>query len=324
MATIHGTGASEALYAGTDPYNVIFAGAGDDIIFNGPGRSYVDGGSGFDTFVVDIGYGGGANLDFVNSQYLIGGAEGDRSVGVERIIFRDTVVLVDPQHGLEGAVALPFTEIAPINDALRAVLRVKAPDLLAERTALSIRAGELTFAGYVEALVASAGTSTVPALLMQAAIFGTVPTSEKLDPLALFARTQFDYYKNTLQSAFAELGPYEALGRGFAATAEFQAAFSGGTDPDFVEIAYAPLFNRSATAAQQDALLAQVSYFESLYRSAGLSESQAELEARGAVYGQMVGHAAQEPELGYGAAAASILVGLALGDNSAYGAVFGS
>jgi hypothetical protein len=323
MATIQGTAGADTLYAANDPFNLIFGQDGDDIIFSSSGRDHVNGGNGFDTFVTEIAYAGGSNLAYVNEQYRLGGAEGDIAVGVERIIFRDTVVLIDPTKGLEGSIALPFTELNPIIDALKAVLRIKAPDLFAERTALLIHAGDLTFKGYVDALVASAANSTLPALLMQAAIFGTIPTSDKMDSLTAFASAQYDYYKNTLQSGSAELGPYEALGRGFSSTAEFQAAFSGGTDPDFVDSAYSTLFHRDPTSGQHAALLAQVDYFEALYRKAGLSESQAGLEARGAVYGQMVGYAAQDTQLGYGAEAVSILYRLADGDTSVYGGIFG-
>src|SRR5690606_33981931 len=136
---------------------------------------------GFDTYVSNVPYEGTPSLSFAGDRYRLGGDEGDIAVGVERFIFRDTVVLVDPAAGLNGAVALPFSELLPINDAFRAILRADAPDLLAESTAVSMREGQLDFQGYLTGLVAAAETSTIPALLMQAAIFGTVPTSEKLD-----------------------------------------------------------------------------------------------------------------------------------------------
>jgi hypothetical protein len=325
MATIQGTAGADTLEAGNDPFNLIFGQDGDDIILGGRGRDHVNGGNGSDTFITDLAYAGGGNLTYANEQYLLGGPEGDIAVGVERIIFfRDTVVLLDPSKGLESAIALPFSELAAIEYALGAVLRLEAPDFFAEQIALLIRSGNETFQGYVDALVASGATSTVPALLMQAAIFGTIPTSDKLNSLTAFASAQYDYYKNTLQSGSAQLGPYEALGRGFASTTEFKTAFSGGTDPDFVDSAYSTLFHRDPTSGQHAALLAQVDYFEALYRKAGLPESQAGLEARGAVYGQMVGYAAQDTQLGYGAEAVSILYKLAGGDTSVYGEVFGS
>lgn len=192
MARSDGTAGADRIFAGTDAFNLISAGAGDDIIFGGPGRDFAGGGDGFDTFVTDIPYAGGANLAFSGDRFILGGPQGDLAVGIERFIFTDTVVLVEPQRGLEGAVALPFTELNPIQDALRAVLRTEAPDLFAEQTAVTIRSGQLTFASYLDLLVQNAQHSTTPALLMQAAVFGTIPTSEKLDSFAQFARAQYD------------------------------------------------------------------------------------------------------------------------------------
>lgn len=324
MARIDGTDGADRIFVGSDAFNLISAGAGDDLIFAGPGRDFAGGGDGFDTFVTGIAYADGANLSFSGDRYIVGGPNGDIAVGVERFIFTDTVVLVEPQRGLEGAVALPFTKLNPIQDALRAVLRTDTPDLFAEQTALAIRSGQLTFSGYLDLLVQNAQHSTTPAILMQAAVFGTIPTSEKLDSLAQFARAQYDYYANTLKSAFAELGPYEALGRGLASTVEFSSAFAAASDPAFIDASYGLVFGRAATATQHDALLAQVTYFEGLYRNAGIPAAQADLEAKGAVYGQMIGHAAADPSLGYTAIANAILRDFALGDTSHYGAVFGA
>lgn len=127
-----------------------------------------------------------------------------------------------------------------------------------------------------------------------------------------------------MKSAHAELGPYEALGRGLASTAEFSSAFAGASDAAFVDTAYSLVLGRAATAAQHDALLTQVSYFEGLYRNAGVPAAQADLETKGAVYGQMIGHAVADPSLGYTATANAILNDFALADTSHYGAIFGA
>lgn len=323
MANIEGTNGADLIEIPDDEYNLVAANAGDDIVVSGLGRDFVGGGDGFDTFITGIPYANGANLTFADDRYFIGGPDNDIAVGVERLIYTDTVVLIDPANGLQGAVALPFTELNPILDAFRAVLRTGSPDLFAEEAALSIRAGELTFGEYVGLLVDSAVNSTVPAILMQAAVLGTIPTSDKMDSLTTFARGQYDYYANTLKSAFASIGPYEALGRGFSSTAEFKNAFAGGADTTFIESAYSQIFDRQPTAAQKTAFGSQVDYFEALYVRAGLSTSQASLEARGAVYGQMVGYAAVDTSLPYSAIARSVLGELATGDTSSYGTLFG-
>ena len=94
---------------------------------------------------------------------------------------------------------------------------------------------------YQEELIQRASTSTEAALLISQIVLGKVPVSEqKLTDLTAFAQTQFDYYANVLHVAQPELGPYEALGRGFANTPEFAAiiAASGGSDGQFVTNIY--------------------------------------------------------------------------------------
>lgn len=204
----------------------------------------------------------------------------------------------------------------------RGVVRDDAPGGLSETVGVGIAQGKFTFDQYVDALVQGAKTSTIPALLVASLVNGTIPTSEKLDSLTEFAKIQFDYYKNVLGSAFAELGPYEALGRGFASTAEFRAEYGSGSDGDFISKAYADVFGSGPTAAQKASLQAQVDYFEGLYVGSGIGAQQASIEARGAVYGQIVGYAANDTGEPLFSKADVVLTGFATGDASQYGMAF--
>jgi hypothetical protein len=50
---------------------------------------------------------------------------------------------------------------------------------------------------------------------------------------------QFDYYANVLRVATPELGPYEALGRGFSQTSELTVLSLNKTDAQFISEIYA-------------------------------------------------------------------------------------
>jgi hypothetical protein len=122
---------------------------------------------------------------------------------------------------------------------------------------------------------------------------GVAPTAEKQAELSAFATLQFNAYKaaGVLNPA---LGPYEALGRGFAETPDFVTKYGAQTEAAFITGAYAAIFGREPTAAQQVHFQAQVDYFEALYEGAGISSARADLLAKGAALGQMVGIASLE------------------------------
>lgn len=91
------------------------------------------------------------------------------------------------------------------------------------------------------------------------------------------------------------LGPYEALGRAFGETEEFAAKYGLQTEQEFIAAAYAEVFGREPSDIQLAHFQAQIDYFELIYESAGISSEQADLLAKGAALGQMLGHAALEP-----------------------------
>jgi hypothetical protein len=117
------------------------------------------------------------------------------------------------------------------------------------------------------------------------------PTAEKLSALSDFAFTQYRYYDD-MGVARPEIGPYEALGRAFAETAGYQELYGGLARAAFVSQAYEDVFERPATAAQIGHFMSQIAYFVGLYEGVGMPDASADLAARGAVVGQMLGYAA--------------------------------
>jgi hypothetical protein len=133
-------------------------------------------------------------------------------------------------------------------------------------------------------------SATLPALIVTNFFTGNTPLFAKLADLSAFAQVQYAYYAS-IGVGQPLLGPYEALGRGFAETDGFKAKY-GVLTTDFVETAYNDVFGRAPTAAQEAHFDAQVSYFISIYSNAGIAADTAALLAKGAVIGQMLGVAA--------------------------------
>ena len=154
-------------------------------------------------------------------------------------------------------------------------------------------AAQTDLAVYEEQLIQRASTSTEAALLISQIVLGKVPASEqKLTDLTNFAQAQFNAYaaKGVAQP---ELGPYEALGRGFSGTPEFAAILAAaGSDGQFVTNIYVESFGTQPSAGQVQHFVDQINYFKGIYQAAGLSAADATLQAHGAVLGQIVGTAA--------------------------------
>lgn len=118
---------------------------------------------------------------------------------------------------------------------------------------------------------------------------GQAPTAEKAASLAAFSQVQFAYYSQ-IGVANPALGSFEAIGRGFAETSEFNTKYGALSEAAFISSVYQSVFSRAGTAAQIEHFQAQIDYFEAIYESAGISSEQADLYAKGAVLGQMLGH----------------------------------
>jgi hypothetical protein len=192
---------------------------------------------------------------------------------------------------------MALTTTQQVQAAYLQINRVALNDTAAAAVAASIDGGVTTFAAYQAGLIAQVATTTTAAFALSTFIEGVVPTSARIDSLTAFAKTQFDYYTNTLKSANAQLGAYEALGKAFAAdpttTATFAARYGALSATDFVTTAYASIFNNSPvpSAGALANLVSQVAYFTDLYTKAGIPAAAAALQAKGAVLGQIIGYA---------------------------------
>jgi hypothetical protein len=133
-------------------------------------------------------------------------------------------------------------------------------------------------------------SATLPSLIVTNFFTGNTPLFAKLADLSAFAQVQYAYYAS-IGVGQPLLGPYEALGRGFAETDAFKAKY-GVLTTDFVATAYNDVFGRAPTADQTSHFDAQVAYFVSIYTNVGVAADTAALLAKGAVIGQMLGVAA--------------------------------
>jgi hypothetical protein len=134
----------------------------------------------------------------------------------------------------------------------------------------------------------------IAALVVADFVNGTTPGSaEKLASLTAFADAQYNAYKaaGVLNSA---IGPFEALGRGFSETIEFTSKYGAQTEAAFITSLYKTVFGNDATSAQQAHFQAQIDYFEAIYEKTNISSEKADLYAKGAVLGQMLGIATLE------------------------------
>jgi hypothetical protein len=306
---------------GTPGNDFLQGGAGNDKLYGGAGDDILDGAGGF-----DIGIYQGDHTAYTVS------ATGGALTVKDSLATRDGTDTLRNMEFLQfrdGGIDLATNTFVPqeiLNQsatAYRGVIRLDAPTGVAETIGSGIVQGKFSFDTYVDALIKASDHSTVPALLVAGVVTGTIPTSEKLDALSAFAQSQYDYYANVLGSASPQLGPYEALGRAFGSTSEFQARYASGTDVGFVSQAYQDIFGSPASSAAHAALSTQLSYFEALYKGSGYSEQQAEVQARGAVFGQILGYAASDANESYHDSASVVLTGFANGDTASYGAAFG-
>jgi hypothetical protein len=207
---------------------------------------------------------------------------------------------------------MALTTTQQVQATYLSINRVPLDEASATAVAAAIDGGTTTFTIYRAGLIAQAATTTTAAFALSTFIEGVVPTSARIDSLTAFAKTQLDYYTNTLKSGNAQLGAFEALGKAFAAdattSANFAARYSALSATDFVTTAYASIFDASPvpTTAALANLVAQVNYFTSTYTAAGIPAADAALQAKGAVLGQIIGYAVTGPDASGGAADPSI------------------
>jgi autotransporter passenger strand-loop-strand repeat protein len=153
-----------------------------------------------------------------------------------------------------------------------------------------------TLVSFVENTLSSPGPSFSPetaGTIVYTAEFGSAPDATELNILNQFTQAQFAYGQQ-IGVQDPSIYAFQALGVALASTAtNFQNTFGPAVDGDvqFVVDAYAGVFGQAGSGAQIQQFADQLNYFEALYTAAGVfgSQSNIDLLARGAVYGQMLG-----------------------------------
>lgn len=264
--------------------NFLTGGLGDDTI---------DGGGGVDVAVFS---GNRANYTITTitpNKHEVAGPDGhDILLSIDRLRFSDQSVDVSP--------------LGQASTAYSGVLRTILPDANASSIETVIGTAQLSLASYVSQLLEQAKESTIPALIVPQFIEGATPTSARLDSLAAFCVVQHAYYTQ-MGVSNPDLGPYEALGMGFAETSQFAQKFGTMNDTAFITENYNDAFGRAATMAQISHFQRQIDYFSNLYTGVGIAADIAHIRAKGAALGQMLGFAAEEAGNDYAVAATGFL-----------------
>jgi hypothetical protein len=211
-----------------------------------------------------------------------------------------TAVATDPAGNIsQASPALSVTIVPPVQAAINALGFGGSPRFDVARVEADIGAGVYTYAQFVDQLVVEVRDTALPAVVMTAILGKERPTEAHLSDLIDFTASQLAAYQE-MGVARPELGPYEALGVGFSETEAFRLSYAGLDDEAFSQSAYALVFSRAPTQAQLDHFTAQIAYFEGIYQGAGLGAAEADVRAKGAAIGQMIGHAVlDEPALHY-------------------------
>ena len=166
--------------------------------------------------------------------------------------------------------------------------------------AVSVSVDRLTGNNNTLVLEVGSGTTSSPTFspeiagtIVYTAEFGSAPDTTELNVLNQFAQTQFAYGQK-IGVMDPSIYAFQALGVALASTAtNFQNTFGPAVDGDvqFLVDAYASVFGQPGSGAQIQQFSDQLNFFETLYTAAGAfgSQSNIDLLARGAVYGQMLG-----------------------------------
>lgn len=255
--------------------------------------SYDDGGKGFySTAVHEIGHALGLDHSSDQSAVMYFMLNSQNEAGVLRA---DDILGAQTLYGAAaGGGGGSAQTVAAVKTAYYGVLRLTLDDASAQSQALAIDAKQTTLSDYVKGLIAQAGSSTMPALVVYDAVYGVnPPNAAKLDSLAAFAQGQANSpgYKATAEP---RLGAFEALGMGLAETPEFAQKYGKLTDASFISSAYLQAFGHAGTTTQLQHFQQQNDYFEQLYLKAGVAAVTADVRAKGAVLGQMYGFAVKE------------------------------
>ena len=216
----------------------------------------------------------------------------------------------------DGVGPVSSIRVANSNDISEVFSRVNGHSISdADSTSVMnhIKSGDFTLDQYVDTLIQQAKLTTVPAIVVSG-LLGPTPNQQHLGELADFDAKQLAFYTAAGVSR-PQLGPFEALGLGFSETSAFKNKYDDLDDSLFVTKAYFDTFGRAGTNDQIKHFNDQLGTFETLYAGNGQSTAQADLHAKGAVFGQMVGIASlDEPFLHpYLSGATTLLHDIAIG-----------
>jgi hypothetical protein len=203
---------------------------------------------------------------------------------------------------------VPTVTSALIQAANLGILRIADTAVDASAVAASINSGQLTFTNYVDQLIGQAHSTTIPAVAVEASMYGVTGTSAEITNLTTnFLPAQV---QNALNHGLnAQVYACEVVGLAFAFGNE-----TGGTafannfgpsnnampntaagDAAFAAAACNTIFGAASTANLVSVMQNFVSNWESFYTAhgvAGLANAtagQIDLAARGAAWGDMVG-----------------------------------
>jgi hypothetical protein len=188
------------------------------------------------------------------------------------------------------------------------VLRVADSASDASAVAANINAGQQTFTDYVNHLISEAQSTTMPAVAVEASMYGAIGSSDKIDLLS----TQFlpaQVANATQHGLNPQIYACEVLGLAFAfgdgnggtgfatnfgpANPAMPATAAG--DAAFAAAAANAIFGSAANANTPNAIKAFVANWEAFYAHNGIpgianpTADQIDLAARGAAWGDAVG-----------------------------------
>ena len=273
--------------------------AGNDTLVGGPGNDSLAGGAGLDTAVYS-----GPRSQYTITQTSTGitvaGPDGiDTLTGVELAQFGDATITLQ-QPGTVSATTVQNDYIGIVRSAL--------PLDQATTVANAINSGAQTEFQYVNSLLSQVANTTIPAVAVEASMYGAVGTSAEVTALA----TQFlsaqvanatKYGFNPLVYATEALGLVFAFNNETGSTA-FATAYgpSNATMPNstagdsaFAAAASNSIFGAASTSTLVNAINNYVSNWNAFYSHNGipgisnLSADQVDLAARGAAWGDAVG-----------------------------------
>jgi hypothetical protein len=233
---------------------------------------------------------GSDGLTILGSAIAVGGAWSITTSPLTLGQYRVTAVATDAAGNIgQVSAELAVTIAPPVQAAIDALGFGATPRFDAAQVEADIGAGVYTYAQFVDQLVAEVRDTALPAVVVTAILGQERPSEAHLSDLIDFTSSQLAAYQQA-GVARPELGPYEALGVGFSDTEAFRLSYAGLSDGDFSQSAYMLVFNRAPTQAQLDHFNSQMAYFEGIYLAAGIGAAEADLRAKGAAIGQMIGH----------------------------------